>query len=161
MNIRTYYVCVNRHGEWCPCAHEPSATCDPIWTEILGCLIFLTRSRQYSLFTAYAHSSYHEPDFGASMMSRSPSCWSLYIANTACLMARVLPSLSIWPSHCKRRALIHSTMSNVLSLEASACIVFPVITLTILELAPFNVAFTFLVSLHASDPYVRTLHVYV
>ena len=53
-------------------AHKTSTTCDPTWIEILGCLIFLTRSHQYSLFSTYVRNSCHEIDFGTSM-SRSTS----------------------------------------------------------------------------------------
>ena len=110
----------------------------------------------YSLSTAYVQSSRHDLVVGASMR-RSPFVGFLYIAYAACLICLSLPSLSMCPSHCSRRARIHITTSNVLSAVASSRIVLPVIVLTILEFAPLSAAATAFVIFHASDPYVRIL----
>ena len=75
-----------------------------------------------------------------------------------CLNIRSGSIRSMWPSHWSFLARIHFTRLKVLPLLASALTVLPVITLTILELAPFKAEHTSVVSRHASEPYVRILH---
>ena len=131
--------------------------CGPSVTVVTrGCRNDRTRARQYSRSHAYVHSSFHVSVAGASI-SMSPVCGAWYISKMACFTMRSRPIRNMCPSHWSFLARIHFTKSNVLPLVASSLTVLPVITLTMLELAPFRAARTSVVSRHASEPYVRIL----
>ena len=86
-----------------------------------------TRCLHASLCAALLQSSSQVSVVGASI-SKSPSCGELYTSRTASLTSLPLSIRRICPSHCRRRARIHRTRSNVfVSAEASSCWDLPVI----------------------------------
>ena len=116
-----------------------------------------TRCLHASLCAALLQSSSQVSVVGASISRspESPSCGELYMSRTASLTSLPLSIRRICPSHCRRRARIHRTRSNVfVSAEASSCWDLPVIIDIILLLAPFNLHRTSVVRRQASDPYV-------
>ena len=116
------------------------------------CFIEWTRWRHPTLFCA----SWSRPvqvKFCGTSMRR----WPVFENVPGCLWISLDESiLSMWPTHCKRLALIQAMMSNVREfLLASSCCVFLVMRAIIRLFAPFNLAQARGVSLHASDPYVN------
>ena len=75
------------------------------------------------------------------------------------LSSRSVPMRRMCPSHCSRLALIHIIISNVLVLADVSCLgVLPVITAIICAFASLIVRVISVLSVHASEPYVRMLH---
>ena len=95
-------------------------------------------------------------------MRMSPVCLLSNITRTVSLICRGLSALLVvilimCPTHRRRRALIHATMLKVvLSEEASACFVFPVMWNSICVLAPFITLHACSSKIHPSDPYMHT-----
>ena len=118
-----------------------------------GCLSCCTRERQLSLFCASCSSSCHEYPDGVSIR-RSPSFGLAWMYLTALRTMRCCGILKMCPTHCRRRARIQRTISNVLVLLlASSLMDLPVMREINRLLAPFSIAQACASSIQPSAPY--------
>lgn len=116
--------------------------------------IFATSCHHWSLSAAFFCRSGQLMSSSTSM-SKSPARLYSCICLTACLIILSSFIRRMWPSHFFRRARIHHRrLKVVVALEASSCLVRPVICDSMYALAPFIILHVSSSSGHASDPYV-------
>ena len=86
-----------------------------------------------------------------------PGCGALNISNKTCLTMRSGPIRSVYPIHCSFLTRIHTSRSNVLPSVTYVLLwlfYLSVITLTMLEFAPFSQSLTLL---HSQPPSFGTI----